>query len=151
MVQFTNAWPDGYVGGGAAACPSGLARVANGGGCAPASLPSSVFVGPFAKVLAGADVSGNVRVEDHATIVSGTVSGGTVGALTLLGSQIPPLNTNMFSLSGSAIAQTTFYPLGFFESGQSISGTARLSATWSSAASVSPSRAAPSPASCPRP
>jgi hypothetical protein len=126
MVELTNAWPDGYVGGTQAACPSGLSRVANGGGCGPASLPSSVFVGPFAKVLSGANVSGNVRVEDHATIVSGTVTGGTVGALTLLGSASPPFNTNTFSLSGSAVAQTTFYPLGFFESGQSISGTARL-------------------------
>jgi Family of unknown function (DUF6055) len=126
MVQFANAWPDGFVGGAQAACPSGLTRVANGGGCGPASLPSSVFVGPYAKVLAGATVSGNVRVEDHATIVSGTVSGGTIGALTLLGSSSPPFNTNTFSMSGSAIAQTTFYPLGFFESGQSISGTARL-------------------------
>ena len=126
MVQLANAWPAGYQGGTQAACPSGLTRVANGGGCGPSNLPSSVYVGPWATVLAGATVSGNARIQDHASVVSGTVSGGTVGALTSVGSVAPPYNSNSFNISGSAVAETTFMPLGFFESGQSISGTAEL-------------------------
>ena len=121
MIQLKDAWPEGYQGGTQGACPSGLSRVANGGGCAPANLPSSVFVGPFATVLSRAKVSGSARIEDHATVANGTVSGGTVGALSLVGS-----DANPFDISGSARAQSTFYPLGFFESGQSISGTAAL-------------------------
>jgi hypothetical protein len=45
------------------------------------------------------------------------VSGGTVNGLTTL---------SRFAVSGSAIVQTTFYPPGFFETGQGLSGTARL-------------------------
>lgn len=33
---------------------------------------------------------------------------------------------NRFSVSGTAIAASTFYPLGFHEGGQSISGSAKL-------------------------
>jgi hypothetical protein len=77
-------------------------------------------------VLAGATVTGSARIEDHATVVSGSVSGGTVGALTLVGSTTAPYNANSFSVSGTAKTQTTFYPLGYFESGQSISGSAWL-------------------------
>jgi hypothetical protein len=122
MIQLANAWPDSYPSGAQAACPSGLTRVANGGGCAPSSIPSTVYVGPYATVLAGATVSGTAHIQDHATILpKGTVSGGTVGALSLIGSA-----QNTFSVSGTAKAMTTFYPLGFFESGQSISGTAQL-------------------------
>jgi hypothetical protein len=84
-----------------------------------------VYVGPYAAILGGT-VSGSARIEDHATVISGTVSGGTVGALSLIGSKSPPYNTNTFSISGSATAKTTFYALGFFESGQSISGNATL-------------------------
>ena len=116
MVQLAGAWPEGFQGGVRAPCPAGLVRVANGGGCGPSSLPSSVYVGPFAQVVGGT-VSGTARIEDHATVVSGTVSGGTVGGLTIV---------NRFTVSPSARAQTTFYPLGFFESGQGISGSAWL-------------------------
>jgi hypothetical protein len=126
MVELGNAWPSSYPGGQPAACPSGLVRVSNGGGCAPAGLPASVYVGPFATVLSGATVSGSARIEDHATVVSGTVSGGTVGALSLVGSTTGPYNANPFNIGGSAKAQSTFYPLGFFEPGQSITGTAWL-------------------------
>jgi hypothetical protein len=126
MVELGNAWPSSYPGGQQAACPSGLVRVTNGGGCAPSGLPSSVYVGPYATVLAGGKVSGNARIEDHATVVNGTVSGGTVGALSLVGSTTAPYNANAFTISGTAKAQSTFYPLGFFESGQSISGSAWL-------------------------
>ena len=92
MVQLANAWPDGWQGGTQAACPSGLARVANGGGCGPSSLASTVFVGPYATVLSTATVSGNAHIQDHATIVKGTVSGGTIGALSLVGLTSNPAN-----------------------------------------------------------
>jgi hypothetical protein len=126
MVQLDGAWPDGYVGGAQGACPAGLSRVANGGGCGPANLPATVYVGPYATVLPGATVSGSARVEDHATVVSGTVTGGTIGALSLIGSTTAPYNNFSFNVSGSAKVQTTFMPLGYFESGQSVSGTAWL-------------------------
>ena len=125
MVQLDGAWPEGFRGGMPDACPSGTSRVGNGGGCGPSGLPSTVYVGPYAAILGGT-VSGNARIEDHATVVSGTVSGGTVGALSLIGSKSPPYNSNTFSISGSATAKTTFYALGFFESGQSLSGSATL-------------------------
>lgn len=116
MVQLAGAWPEGFVDGVQGACAAGE-RHANGGGCAPANLPSSVYVGPFAQVLGGT-VSGTARIEDHAVVLPGaTVSGGTVGALSLL---------NRFNVSGTARVETAFYPPGFFENGQGLSGTARL-------------------------
>ncbi|HET9954030.1 MAG TPA: DUF6055 domain-containing protein [Polyangiaceae bacterium] len=112
LVAFGNAWPDGFQDGKQAACPNGLVRVANGGGCGPANLPASVYVGPYATVLSGATVSGEARIEDHAVVARGTVSGGTVGAMTLI---------DNFKMS-SGTAKSTFYPLGFFETGQGLSG-----------------------------
>lgn len=126
MISLQNAWPEGWQNGTQAACPSGLARHANGGGCAPSSLAASVYVGPYATVRAGTNVSGNARIDDHATVVSGSVTGGTVAGLTLLGSTTQPYNANAFTVSGSAVVKTTFYPLGFYESGQGVSGTASL-------------------------
>lgn len=125
MVELKGAWPDGFQGGKQADCPSGTTRVMNGGGCGPSSLPASVYVGPYAAVLGGT-VSGNARIEDHARVVNGTVSGGTVAALSIIGSKSPPYNDNPFSVSASATTKTTFYPLGFFEGGQSIAGNATL-------------------------
>ncbi len=115
MVELSGAWPEGFKGGQRDACEQGEPHE-NGGGCAPADLPASVYVGPYAQVLGG-NVSGSARIEDHATILGGTVSGGTVGAMTLI---------NSFTVSGTAQVQTTFYPVGFFEGGQGLSGTARL-------------------------
>lgn len=118
MVELANAWPEGFRNGVQDACPSGTRRHPNGGGCALSTVPTSVYVGPYAQVLGGT-VSGTARIEDHATVLSGTtVSGGTVTGLSVL--------TNSFSVSGSARAAATFYPLGFFEARQSISGTAQL-------------------------
>ncbi|SEU18058.1 hypothetical protein SAMN05443639_10932 [Stigmatella erecta] len=117
MVQLANAWPEGFRNGAQDACPSGTRRHPNGGGCALSSVPASVYVGPYAQVLGGT-VSGSARIEDHATVLSGTVSGGTVTGLSVL--------TNGFSVSGSARAASTFYPLGFYEGQQSISGTVQL-------------------------
>jgi hypothetical protein len=117
MVELSGAWPEGYQNGAPDACPSGTVRHSNGGGCAPSNLASTVYVGPNAKVLGG-NVSGSARIEDQATILSGaTVSGGTVGGLSVL---------NRFTVSGSAQVRTTFYPPGFFEAGQALSGTAQL-------------------------
>jgi hypothetical protein len=121
MVQLGNAWPEGFQGGKQDACPSGLARHDNGGGCAPSATAATVYVGPYATILGGT-VSGNARIEDHATVVKGTVSGGTVGALSLIGGS----SANSFTVAGTAKVQTTFYPLGFFEAGQGLSGTATL-------------------------
>jgi len=117
MVEFARAWPEGFRNGQQDACPSNTQRHSNGGGCAPSGLATTVYVGPYAQVLGGT-VSGSARIEDHATILSGaTVSGGTVGALSVL---------QRFTVSGTANVQTTFYPPGFFESGQGLSGSARL-------------------------
>jgi hypothetical protein len=125
MVQVEGAWPAGFQNGQLAACPSGTVRHSNGGGCAPSGTPSSVFVGPYAKIVGGA-VSGTTRIEDHATVVNGTVSGGTIGAMSLIGQSGTGIQSRAFNVSGSATVQTTFYPLGWFGSGQSVSGTARL-------------------------
>ena len=124
MVQLANAWPEGFQGGTQAACPSGTTRISNGGGCGPSSLPSSVYVGPYATVLGGS-VSGSARIEDHATVVNGTVTSGTIGALSLIGSS-GGWSGNSFNVSTSGKILTTFYPLGFFESGQGLSGSASL-------------------------
>ena len=116
MVELKNAWPSGFKSGTQDACPSGLARHSNGGGCVKSGVPASVYVGPYAQVVGGT-VSGSARIEDHAVVVNGTVSGGTVGNLSVL--------TNGFNVSGGKAA-TTFYPLGFFEGSQGLSGSAQL-------------------------
>src|SRR6185503_13737456 len=82
MVAFQGAWPEGFRNGQQDACASGQ-RHSNGGGCAPAGLSTSVYVGPYAQVLGG-NVSGNARIEDHAIVSGGTITGGTVGALSIL-------------------------------------------------------------------
>ncbi|AUX44353.1 uncharacterized protein SOCE26_058170 [Sorangium cellulosum] len=125
MVEVDGAWPAGFEGGQIEACPSGTARHTNGGGCAPPGTPSSVYVGPYARILGG-EVSGDVHVEDHATIVNGTISGGRIGALSLVGQGGAGVQARGFNVSGSALVQTTFYPLGWFGTGQSVSGTAHL-------------------------
>jgi hypothetical protein len=111
MVAFAGAWPEGFQNGTQDGCPSGLSRHSNGGGCAPSGLASSVYVGPHA-LVAGGTISGNARIEDHAQVLGGTVSDATVGALTIFSN---------FTVSGSATAQATFYPLDFFE-GRSLTG-----------------------------
>jgi hypothetical protein len=114
LFQVNGAWPEGFQNGKLDGCPSGLTRATNGGGCAPSG--TTAYVGPYATVLAGATVSGSARIEDHATVVRGNVSGGTVGGLTLVGN-----GSTAFNIS-SGTAKTTFYPLGFFASGQSLAG-----------------------------
>jgi hypothetical protein len=114
MFELAGAWPEGFQNGMQDACPSGLTRASNGGGCAPSG--TSAYVGPYATVLSGATVSGNARIEDHAIVARGTVSGGTVGALSLIGNDNTAFNVS------SGTVKTTFYPLGFFANGQSLSG-----------------------------
>jgi hypothetical protein len=115
MIQFANAWPDGYQGGALAACPSGTVRIANGGGCGPSGLASTVYVGPYA-VVTGNGVTGSARIQDHAQVLGGKVTDATVGALSVVGSQ--------FTVSGASTkVMTTFYPVDYFE-GRSLSGGA---------------------------
>lgn len=122
MVELGNAWPQGFQNGQRDACPNGTVRHANGGGCAPSGTAASVYVGPYATVLPGAQVSGNARIEDQAFIVKGNVSGGTVGGLSVIGT----FEGDSFNVSGSAQVRTSFYPLGFFGAEQGASGTLNL-------------------------
>jgi len=126
MIELANAWPAGFQNGALDACPSGTVRHDNGGGCAPSSTPATVYVGPYAKVLSTATVSGSARIEDEAIIVKGTVSGGTVGGLSVVGMSGSDWGDNTFNVAGSATVRTTFYPLGFFEANQGASGTANI-------------------------
>ncbi|WP_437589209.1 DUF6055 domain-containing protein [Sorangium sp. So ce1000] len=72
------------------------------------------------------NVSGNARIEDHAIILAGaTVSGGTVGGLSVIGGQ-GGFRTYSFSVTGTATVRTTFVPMGYFEGGQGASGSALL-------------------------
>ncbi len=112
MIQLAGAWPEGFQNGTQDACPSGTVRVANGGGCGPSTLASTVYVGPYALVT-GTGVTGTARIQDHAQVLGAKVSGGTVGALTILGSA--------FTVSGTSQAMTTFYPLDYFE-GRNLTG-----------------------------
>ncbi len=119
MFELGGAWPEGFRDGAQDDCPSGLTRASNGGGCAPSG--TTAYVGPYATVLSGATVSGSARIEDQAIVANGTVSGGTVGAMTLIGSSGGFYNNNSFDMTGGT-AMTTFYPLGYFENGQGLSG-----------------------------
>ncbi|SMF47435.1 hypothetical protein SAMN02745866_03054 [Alteromonadaceae bacterium Bs31] len=121
MIELQGAWPQGFEGGQRSACPAGTVRHSNGGGCAPAATAATVYVGPYAKILGG-EVSGDARIEDHATVVSGTVSGGTVGALSLIGVE----NRASFNVIDKAVVQSVFYPLGWFANDLTASGDARL-------------------------
>ena len=69
--------------------------------------------GGTAGAATGGTAGGTARIQDHAQVIGGKVSGGTVGALTLLG--------NAFTVSGTSQAMTTFYPLDFFE-GRNLTG-----------------------------
>lgn len=126
MVELSGAWPEGFTGGAMDPCPDGTAAHENGGGCAPEGTPASVFVGPYARVLGGS-VSGDARIVDQATVVNGTVSGGVVGGLSLIGVEGHPGHGSAnFNVSGDANIRTTFYPLGWFGNNQSASGSATI-------------------------
>lgn len=126
MVEISGAWPEGFRDGNLDACPSGTVRHTNGGGCATSSTPSSVYVGPYAKVLGGS-VSGNARIEDHATIISGTVNGGTVGGMSLIGVAGDLYHgPASFNVGSNAHVEATFYPLGWFVNNATVDGSAHL-------------------------
>jgi len=119
MIGLSNAQPDGFQAGAPNPSSSG-ARWANGGGwvASGASVASGAYVGPYAAVLGGT-VGATARIEDHATILSGSVSSGTVGGLTIM--------TSNLSVSGSARVSVAWpYAPGFFEHPQQASGTAQL-------------------------
>lgn len=120
-IELANAWPQGFQNGQRDACPTGTVRHANGGGCAPGSTPTTMYVGPYALVQPGATVTGNARIEDQAIVTAnGTVTGGTVGGISVIG------GNNAFTVSGSAQVYTTLAPMGSWEGGQVVSGTAKL-------------------------
>jgi hypothetical protein len=126
LVQVDGAWPAGFQNGQLDACPEGTVRHSNGGGCAAEGTTPTVFVGPYALVLGGA-VSGTARIEDQATILNGTVSGGTIGGLSLIGvTSHAGRGSSSFDVSGTARVHTTFYPLGWFGNDQSVSNAAQL-------------------------
>jgi len=108
MIELANAWPQGFQNGQRDACAAGTVRHGNGGGCAPASTPATVYVGPHAAILPGAQVTGTARIEDQAIVANGTVSGGTVGGLSVVGETGGPGTNNAFTVSGSAQVRTTF-------------------------------------------
>lgn len=117
MVELDGAWPAGFADGAPEACPEGTQPHENGGGCVVPGVPASVYVGPYARVMGGT-VSGDARIEDHATIFGGaTINGGTVGALSTI---------TDFSVADDAIVRSVFYPLGWFGNNQSATGTAYL-------------------------
>jgi hypothetical protein len=119
MVEVRGAAPEGYQPNAPNPSSNG-ARWSNGGGwvASGANVAQGAYVGPFAAVLGGT-VGASARIEDHATIVAGTVSGGTVGGLTVLGSGA--------TISGGArVALSWPYGPGWFEKPQTVSGSAEL-------------------------
>ncbi len=119
MVQFTGAKPDGFQAGAPDPTTNGHAHP-NGGGwvAAGATVDASAYVGPYARVLGGS-VTGNARVEDHAVVESGSLSGSAViNALTILWADT--------QLRDQARLGTVFMPIGAFERGITLSGTAQM-------------------------
>lgn len=127
MVELTNAWPAGFKNGSRDNCATNLVRHSNGGGCAPANTPSSVYVGPYATV-AGGKVSENARIEDQAMVVNGTVSGNArVGALTTLGVAANAQHGQAsFTVTGNASVMASFYPMGWFANNATAQGSVQL-------------------------
>jgi hypothetical protein len=118
-VEIRGAAPEGFQPNAPNPSQNG-ARWQNGGGwvATSANVAQGAYVGPLAAVLGGT-VGAGARIEDHATIVSGTVSSGTVGGLTVLGANA--------TISGSAKVVLSWpYGPGFFERPQSVSGSAVL-------------------------
>ncbi len=74
-VQVTGATPKQRDNGSTA----GLVQHSNGGGykASGVTVPTSVFIGPNARVLGG-NVSGNARIEDYAVVSAGTVNGDAI-------------------------------------------------------------------------
>src|SRR5258708_33910953 len=81
MVERRGASPEGFQPSAPNPSPNGM-RWSNGGGwvAASANVAQGAYVGPFAAVLGGT-VGATARIEEHATVIAGTVSGGTIGGL----------------------------------------------------------------------
>jgi hypothetical protein len=127
MLEFTNAWPEGFRNGVRDPCPNNLVRHTNGGGCAPANTASTVYVGPYATIISGT-VTDNARIENQAMIVNGTVSSNArVGALTTLGVAASPQHAQAsFNVADNATVLATFYPMGWFANNSTAKGSVQL-------------------------
>lgn len=118
-VELTGADPEGYQPNAASPSAQGT-RWQNGGGWVAdgAKVADGAFVGPYATVLGGT-IGATARIEDHAVIIGGTVSSGTVGGLTVM--------TGSLSVADAAQVVSAWpYSPGFFERPQRVSGTAKL-------------------------
>jgi hypothetical protein len=118
MVQIDGAAPDGFQANAPNPSADGM-RWGNGGGwvATGASVAQGAYVGPYAAVLGGT-VGATARIEDHAVVVAGTVTSGTVGGLTVL-----PTGA---TVNGSAKVVLSWpYGPGWFERPQTIGGTAQ--------------------------
>lgn len=119
MAEFAGAMPQGFEAD-ADGKHTGMHRHENGGGWVSdsASVATSAYVGPYARVLGGR-VMDHVRIEDHATVVNATVSDhAVVGGMSLLDHGV--------KVSGNAVIKTTFMGIGAFEPGVEVSGTAQV-------------------------
>jgi hypothetical protein len=119
MVELAGAQPDGYQANPPNPSANG-SRWSNGGGwvATGASVASGAYVGPHAAVLGGT-VGASARIDGHAVVAGGTVSSGTVTGLTVM--------RNGFTVSGMATVSLAWpYSPGWFESPQTVSGTAQL-------------------------
>jgi hypothetical protein len=119
MVQLTGAQPDGFQPNAPNPSANG-ARWSNGGGwvATGASVAQGAYVGPYAAVLGGT-VGATARIEDHAVIVAGTVTSGTIGGLTVL-----PASA---TVNGSAKVVLAWpYGPAWFEKPQTVGDTAQV-------------------------
>jgi hypothetical protein len=118
MIQVAGAQPDGFQANASNPSANG-SRWSNGGGwvATGASVASGAYVGPLASVLGGT-VGAGARIDGHAVVLSGTVSSGTVSGLSIV-------KTGM-TVNGGTVSVSWPYAPGWFETPQSVSGTAQL-------------------------
>jgi hypothetical protein len=118
MVQVSGAYPQGFEPGFTAGANGH--RHANGGGWVSntAHVDASVYVGPYARVTGGT-VQDKARIEDHALVRGGTVSGNAIiGAMSII--------DNSVTVKDNAVVRTTFLGIGGFEPGTELSGAAQI-------------------------
>jgi hypothetical protein len=119
MIGLAGAQPDGSQPNAPNPSANG-SRWSNGGGwvASGVNVASGAYVGPYAAVLGGT-VGASARIDGHAVITGGTVTSGTVQGLTVM--------RNGLTVSGTATVSLAWpYAPGWFESPQSVSGTAQL-------------------------
>lgn len=118
MAQFAGAMPEGYQPNAPTPIAGGRQH-SNGGGwvAAGATVDSTAYVGPHARVLSGT-MRGSARLEDHAVLDGGQIlDKARAGALSIIrGDTI---------VKDQAQVDTVFQGLGDFEPGIVLSGTAR--------------------------